>query len=216
MFEVCLPYIIVPRLEELNRREDDTQAATLEWSGRHVSWSIPSDNGLTWLPVEIREEPAGDEALATVDLTRWVGGRYGYSLRRTLNGDAGDACLRRLRITTWVQLAPASLPWPRQGRNAMRLVTGDDYGLSTRVVEVRSRRAGPRNCTSTLSLRRRTTTRCAHDREDTGDHHCQGGSAARNADRLVHGDRSVRYPSTGVCHSDPKPHGVCGRRCREV
>ncbi len=143
VFEVRSPYIIVPRLGELDRREDDTQAATLEWSGRHVSWSISSDNGLTWLPVEVGEEPAGDDALATIDLTRWVSGRYGYSLRCTLNGNAGDACLRRLRITTWVQLAPASLPALRQGRNAMRLVTGDHYGLSTRVVEVRSRASRP-------------------------------------------------------------------------
>ena len=158
VFEVRSPYIIVPRVGELDRREDDTQAAILEWSGRHVSWSISSDNGLTWLPVEAREEQTGDDALATIDLTRWVSGRYGYSLRCTLSGNAGDACLRRLKITTWVQLAPASLPALRRGRNAMRLVTGDHYGLSTRVVEVRSRASVPRNCTSTSLLRRRTTT----------------------------------------------------------
>ena len=143
VFEVRSPYIIVPQVGELDRREDDTQAAILEWSGRHVSWSISRDNGLTWLPVEAREEQTGDGASATIDLTRWVSGRYGYLLRCTLSGNAGDACLRRLKITTWVQLAPASLPALRRGRNAMRLVTGDHYGLSTRVVEVRSRASDP-------------------------------------------------------------------------
>ena len=139
VFNVRSPYIIVPQVGELDRREDDTQAAILEWTGRQVSWSISTDNGLTWLPVDAHEPQANDDALAAIDLTRWVSGRYGYSLRCTLSGNAADACLRRLKITTWVQLAPASLPALRRGRNAMRLVTGDHYGLPTRVVEVRSR-----------------------------------------------------------------------------
>jgi hypothetical protein len=142
-FEVRSPYIIVPCVGELDRRDDDTQAAILEWNGRHVSWDISCDNGLTWSPIEAREEQATDDASTTIDLTRWVSGRYGYRLRCTLGGDAGDACLRRMKITTWVQLAPASLPALRRGRNAMRLVTGDHYGLSTRVVEVRSRAGDP-------------------------------------------------------------------------
>lgn len=77
------------------------------------------------------------------DLTPWVRGRYGYLLKLKLTGDPDKAIVRRMKITTWVQVAPASLPALRQGVNRMTYRTGDHYGLNTRVVEVRSRANRP-------------------------------------------------------------------------
>ena len=73
-----------------------------------------------------------------MDLTPHVAGRYGYLLKIALHGDPGQAVVRSLTVTTWVQVAPAALPVWHQGRNRMEYRTGDHYGLKTRVVEVHS------------------------------------------------------------------------------
>ena len=212
VFNVRSPYIIVPQVGDLDRREDDTQAAILEWSGRQVSWSISTDNGLTWLLISPPEQQASDGSLATIDLTRWVSGRYGYSLRCELNGDVNDACLHRLKITTWVQLAPATLPALHKGHNAMRLVTGDHYGLPTRVMEVRSNAGSPEELQKYLVAPPEDYDP-AHDRTDSGHRYRHSDSTTKNADRVVYRDRSVCHSSTGVCRADSQPHGVCGWRC---
>jgi hypothetical protein len=74
----------------------------------------------------------------TVDLTAHVSGTYGYLLKITLQGEPGQAVLRSLRMTTWVQVAPASLPALHKGTNQMEYRAGDDHGLATRVVEIRT------------------------------------------------------------------------------
>ncbi len=152
IFEVRSPYIIVPQVGAMDRVDDDCQASVVEFSGRHVTASLSVDNGLTWRSVPGNangdlardDKQAGtDDLVTTIDLTRWVSGRYGYLLKLTLEGRADDALLRHLKMTTWVQVAPASLPTLHKGRNQMTLVTGDHYGKQTRVVEVRSRASRP-------------------------------------------------------------------------
>ena len=51
--------------------------------------------------------------------------------------------MRRLKITTWVQVAPASLPALRKGSNRMVYQNGDHYGENTRVIELRSHASRP-------------------------------------------------------------------------
>ena len=157
VFDVRSPYIIVPQVGELDRREDDTEAAILEWSGRQVSWSISTDNGLTWLPVATKEPQTNDDALAAIDLTRWVSGRYGYSLRCDAERQRGRRPLAPTEDHHLGATRPGIAPCA-PGCNAMRLVTGDHYGLPTRVVEVRSRASSREELEKYLVAARRTTT----------------------------------------------------------
>jgi hypothetical protein len=122
VFEVRTPYVIVPRVGDLDTTEDDAGASVVRLDGSGVTPTVSVDNGLTWT------------APASLDLTPLVAGRYGYLLRLDFAG--ADAVLRALEITTWVQVHPASLPSLRKGTNAMRYATGDHYGLDTQVVEV--------------------------------------------------------------------------------
>jgi hypothetical protein len=124
MFEVRTPCVIVPRVGDFDTVADDAGASVVRLDGSGVNATVSVDNGLTWT------------APASLDLTPLVAGRYGYLLRLDLAGP--DAVLRALEITTWVQVHPASLPSLRKGINAMRYVTGDHYGLDTKVVEVRT------------------------------------------------------------------------------
>src|SRR4029453_12309305 len=70
------------------------------------------------------------------DLTPIVSGRYSYLLRLDFQGE--KAVVRSMEGTTWVQVHPASLPSLRKGKNEMRYVTGDHYGLDGHVVEIRT------------------------------------------------------------------------------
>ena len=69
-------------------------------------------------------------------LTPQASGRYGYLLKLSLEGNPKEAVLSSLKITTWVQVAPASLPALRAGLNRMEFRSGDHYGLATRVMEI--------------------------------------------------------------------------------
>jgi hypothetical protein len=136
VFEIRSPFIIVPRVGQLDRVEDDCEASVIEVTGQRWALSVSIDNGLTWQTVGEAEQSHGQSRF---DVTRLVSGHYGYQLKISLRGRRGDALLRSLRISTWVQVAPASLPALGEGRNELRLVTGDHYQMPTRVVEVRSR-----------------------------------------------------------------------------
>ena len=131
VFEVRSPYVIVPIVGKLETRDDDTEASVVEIdaAGAEVQFSL--DNGATWKPLETKTFPA------KLDLTKDVAGTYGYLLRIALKGEPDKAVVRSLAVTTWVQLAPASLPALRQGTNKLELRTGDHHGLPTRVVEIR-------------------------------------------------------------------------------
>lgn len=137
VFEVRSPYPIVPRVGEMATAADDREASVAEIDAAGASLAVSLDNGLTWQEVSAHGWPAA------VDLTRFVSGRYGYLLRIGLRGQPREAVVRSLKITTWVQVAPASLPWLGKGKNRLELVTGDHYGGNTRILEVRSYASRP-------------------------------------------------------------------------
>ena len=154
VFAVRSPYIIVPLVGDLDSTDDDCDASVVELDGAGVQLSLSTDNGLTWDRIDgevvkrMDSTQDADESdwsggVARFDLTPWVRGRYGYLLKLKLTGDPDEAIVRQMKITTWVQVAPASLPALRQGVNRMTYRTGDHYGLNTRVVEVRSRASRP-------------------------------------------------------------------------
>ena len=126
IFEVRSPYVIVPVVNAYETTDDDAEASVVEMDADGAELSVSTDCGKTWTKVAA----AGGK----VDLTPQVARKYGYLLKVDL---AGKALLRSLRITTWVQLHPAALPCLKKGTNKMRYVTGDDHGLSGRVMEVR-------------------------------------------------------------------------------
>ncbi len=131
VFEVRSPYVIVPEVGDVEKTDDDHDAAVLELTGQGVSVEVSTDNGITWTAVK----PA--PKTSRFDLSKQVAGRYGYLVKFLLKGKPRQTRLESFRLTTWVQVAPASLPALAQGTNRMSLVTGDHYGLPTRVVEVR-------------------------------------------------------------------------------
>ena len=128
IFEVHSPYVIAPRVGDLDSTADDREASVVSISATGAILSLSLDNGLTWKRLESRQ--------STLDLTSHVSGRYGYLLKLELRGEPQQAVVRSLEMTTWVQVHPASLPALRKGKNTMRLVTGDHYGLQTRVLSV--------------------------------------------------------------------------------
>lgn len=126
-FEVFTPYIIVAKVNDLDNPNDDTEAAvaTLD-AALPVNLAVSLDHGLTWEPAGT---VPGDRAM--VDLTAHVKGTYGYLLRLSTVGTAGQAALRSLSLDTWVQVAPASLPRLKRGENHLQYALGDRYGLPT-------------------------------------------------------------------------------------
>lgn len=137
VFEVRSPYVIVPRVGRTDTEADDGEASVIEMDGHGVSLGLSLDGGLTWREVRPEGEPS------RLDLTPYVRGRYGYLLKIALRAQLGQALIRRLQITTWVQVAPAALPLLSAGTNRMEYRTGDHYGLKTRVKGVRSEAWGP-------------------------------------------------------------------------
>jgi hypothetical protein len=129
VFEVRSPYVIVPLVGDMTTTNDDREASIVKVDTAGTELSISVDNGITWSELA----RGRDEH----DLTSYVSGRYGYLLKLSLAGEPNEAIVRRLEITTWVQVAPASLPALRQGVNRMEFRTGDHYGLQTRVTEIR-------------------------------------------------------------------------------
>jgi hypothetical protein len=137
IFEVRSPYVIVPKVGPLDTLAGDREAAQVELAASGASLALSLDNGLTWCDLPA---PAAAEAL---DLTPHVAGRYGYLLKIVLRGQPGQAIVHALAMTTWVQVAPASLPALAKGVNRMEYRTGDHYGLKTRVLEIRSQAGKP-------------------------------------------------------------------------
>jgi hypothetical protein len=169
IFEVRSPYVIVPKVGPLDSLAGDREAAQVELDAAGASLALSLDNGLTWRDLPLPAEnvsgtlrvlppasgyPSGTPTNAArrcpvpdtsgcLDLTPQVAGRYGYLLKIHLHGQPGQALVRRLAITTWVQVAPASLPVLAAGVNRMEYRTGDHYGRKTRVLEIRSEAGKP-------------------------------------------------------------------------
>lgn len=130
IFEVRSPYVIVPLVGKLEDPKDDSQASIVEIDASEAALAWSPDFGDTWITLESKQWPA------TVDLTAQVAGSYGYLLKVGLKGKPATAAIRSLKITTWVQLAPAALPGLKEGENSFELKTGDHYGLPTRVLSI--------------------------------------------------------------------------------
>jgi len=137
VFEVRTPYIVVPVVGQMETTDDDRDASVVRIDGSGISLAISLDNGLTWTDLDAAGAAAG------LDLTQYVAGTYGYLLKIRLSSTPGRAVVRRLAMTTWVQVAPAALPSLRRGRNRMEYRTGDHYGLNTRVMEIGSEACDP-------------------------------------------------------------------------
>jgi hypothetical protein len=132
IFEVRSPYVLVPLVGNLDAKNDDREASVIEMdAGGGVELSLSLDNGMSWKPLNAGARPVN------IDLTEQVSGTYGYLLKIALKGEPGQSIVRSLGITTWVQVAPASLPSLRKGENRMEFRTGDHYGFPSRVVEIR-------------------------------------------------------------------------------
>jgi hypothetical protein len=139
VFEVRSPYVIVPLVGKVETGDDDREASVVKLDASGVKLALSLDNGTTWKELSPLPDPppqGGRETL--VDLTPHVAGTYGYLLRITLEGEPGKAVVRSLGITTWVQVAPASLPGLGQGVNRMEYRSGDHHGLPTRALEIRT------------------------------------------------------------------------------
>jgi hypothetical protein len=134
-FEFRTPWIIVPLVGDLDRTDDDREASVVEIDGQGLAASLSQDGGLTWQELPLPALPG------SLDLTPQASGTYGYLLKITLTN--AHSVLRRLRVTTWVQVAPAALPCLGPGTNRMEYRTGDHYGLPTRVREIHSQASRP-------------------------------------------------------------------------
>jgi hypothetical protein len=136
IFEVHSPYVIVPLVGDREVISDDCEASVVSVDATGVTLEISMDHGKSWQSVLSQRDGAHSQQRYVVDLTSQVSGKYGYLLRITLHGRPGDAVVRGLAITTWVQVAPAALPLLRPGINRMSIRCGDHYGLDTRVVGI--------------------------------------------------------------------------------
>ena len=72
-----------------------------------------------------------------------VKGTYGYLLKLSTFGRAKEAAIKSLKIDTWVQVAPISLPRMKKGSNRFTYDTGDRYGLPTIPMLINPNTANP-------------------------------------------------------------------------
>ncbi len=127
ILEVQSPYIIVPELGKLEDAKDDSNASVVEIDAANTTLSYSLDNGATWLTLEAKQFPA------RLDLTSQVTGCYSYLLRLELKGKPGEAVVKSLKITTWLQLSPRSLPRIVPGEQTFQVRRHDEFGRPTRV-----------------------------------------------------------------------------------
>lgn len=128
IFRVASPFPIVGLVGKIEDAKDDKEASIIEIDATGVTLSYSKDYGATWLTLETKTWPA------KIDLTQQVAGEYGYQLRMELKGKPGEAIVRSLKMTTWVQCSPLSFPKLVQGENSFQIRTGDSSGLPTRAM----------------------------------------------------------------------------------
>lgn len=127
-FEIFTPYIIVPKLNDLDDPSDDTEASVVAVKGPIPAEVLVSlDHGLSWQTVGRTQ--ANDTT--PIDLTSIVKGTYGYLLKLETSGPAGSTAVDSLNIRTWVQVAPTSLPALKKGKTTFQYDTGDRYNKQT-------------------------------------------------------------------------------------
>jgi hypothetical protein len=128
VFEVFTPWIIVPKVNEFDDPDDDTEASVVSLAvGVPLTLNVSVNNGLDWIQAT-KLEPGQHE----VDLTAHVKGSYAYLLKLTAEGEPGETALKSMSIDTWVQVAPTSLPRLKQGENQCSYELGDRYDTLTR------------------------------------------------------------------------------------
>ena len=139
VFEVFTPFVIVPKVNDLDNVDDDGEASVVSLeAAAPVKAQLSLDGGLSWK--DVGTPAPGTSAL---DLTRHVKGTYGYLVKLSAAGAKGTAVLRSMAIDTWVQVAPISLPRLKKGANHLRYDAGDRYGGVTRPVLVLPNAADP-------------------------------------------------------------------------
>ena len=128
VFEVFTPYIIVAKINKLEDLSDDSQASVVTVEAfLPFDAAVSLDHGLTWKSAG----RYGPDKKAVIDLTDMVKGTYGYLLKLSTFGRAKEAAIKSLKIDTWVQVAPISLPRLKKGSNRFTYNTGDRYDLPT-------------------------------------------------------------------------------------
>ncbi|MFC1716396.1 hypothetical protein ACFL6S_22180 [Candidatus Poribacteria bacterium] len=128
IFEVVSPYVIVPQVSKLDDRSGNSEASVITFTSRgEICVSISLDYGRSYTEIKTVTE-AGETSL---DLTPYLRERYQYLVKFTLLGQTELTCLQSLRIRTWVQVAPASLPRLKKGVNHLKFKIGDKHGFST-------------------------------------------------------------------------------------
>lgn len=128
VFDVNSPYVIVPKVGDFTRRDDDSEASVVTFASRgRVEVSLSLDFGRSFEKLK-EVETSGT---TTLDLTPHLRERYQYLLRFTLMGKPDETALESLRMQTWVQVAPASLPRLKKGVNHLQFKFGDKHGLPT-------------------------------------------------------------------------------------
>jgi len=137
-FEVFTPYLIVPKINDLDDPNDDCEASVVKVnSPKPVEVWISLDHGLAW-------RPAG-KTQSSLDLTPIVKGTYGYLLKLKTSGTAGTTAIDFLNIKTWVQVAPTSLPALKKGKTTFHYAIGDRYNRQTIPMLVKPNTADPEN-----------------------------------------------------------------------
>ncbi|MHC4352174.1 MAG: hypothetical protein ACYS0H_05590 [Planctomycetota bacterium] len=127
-FEVFTPYIIVPKVNDLDDPNDDERASVLLVEGSApTDVQVSLDHGLSWQTVASKRTDPG----TAVDLTALVKGTYGYLLKLKTSGPAGSTVINSLNIKTWVQVAPASIPALKKGKTTFQYALGDRYNRRT-------------------------------------------------------------------------------------
>ena len=127
VFEVFTPYVIVPKVNDLDDFDDDCEASIVSLDAAvGVNVSLSLDNGLSW-----SEAGKVGPGKGRLDLTKWVKGRYGYLLKLSAGGEKHRPAIRSMAIDTWVQVAPPSIPRLKAGANRLRYDCGDRYDGTT-------------------------------------------------------------------------------------
>ena len=125
-WEVLSPYVIVPQVNSFETTDDDKEASVVTFkSSGGVKVLLSLDYGRSYSEIKALDK-AGE---TSVDLTPHLkGGRYQYLVKFTLAGGKEAGSIEFLRIKTWVQLAPASLPRLKKGVNHLQYATADKNG----------------------------------------------------------------------------------------
>lgn len=130
IFRVASPFPIVGDVGKIEDGKDDKDASVIEIDATGATLSYSKDFGATWISIETKTWPA------KVDLTQQVAGSYGYHLRTELKGKPGEAIIRSLKMTTWVQCSLLSFPGLKPGDNTFQIRTGDERGLPTEAMVI--------------------------------------------------------------------------------